>query len=628
MSGRGSGRGGALATHILVVVGGLAALWALTLSSYLLFHTFAEIASVAVAWGLFFVVWNARRFGPNGFFTMLATGYFYVAALDLVHTLTYHGMGIAHDGGNTPTQLWIAARYLEAAILLASFLFLRRPMPAVAAHAGLTAIVGLVIGSIVVVPIFPDSFIPGQGLTTFKVASEYVIIALFLVAAALLYLNRDSFERIVWQSLLASVGLRILSEFAFTAYAGVFDGANMMGHLLKVAGLYLFYRATITASLSRPYEVMFRDLAAAREALRFTEERFRLAIRPAPILAFSQDRELRYDWVFAGEALPPHLPVIGGTDADHLLPADAALLTALKRGVIESGQGVRREIRLGKHRRRAYDFTVVPLKNGRGEVTGLVGTAIEVTDLVRARAEAERANQAKSRFLAAASHDLRQPFQAMRLYHQVLTDSLSSAASRKAAGKLEEAMAAGENLLRALLDVSTIEAGMLQPKLENFPVGEVTRQIAAEIEPQAAEKGLRLRAVHCSGIARSDRTLLARMLRNLAANAVRYTETGGILLGCRHETNNLVLTVSDTGIGIPPEQIDSIFDDFYQVGNLERDREKGLGLGLSIVMRVSKLLDHPIEVRSEPGRGSTFTVRVPLVGTCTDQRTCDALAGN
>jgi signal transduction histidine kinase/CheY-like chemotaxis protein len=230
-----------------------------------------------------------------------------------------------------------------------------------------------------------------------------------------------------------------------------------------------------------------------------------------------------------------------------------------------------------------------------------------------ARGEAERANAAKSKFLATASHDLRQPFQAMRLFHHILQSRLADPGTREIATRLGEAMMAGEELLNALLDISTLEAGTVEPRLSDFPIQPMVTRLAQEFEAQSLAKGLDFRMVPSSAVVRSDPVLLERMLRNLLNNALRYTPRGSILLGCRRMGDRLNLAVLDTGIGIPLEKQQSVFEDFFQIGNPERDRSQGLGLGLPIVARMARLLDHPISVRSALGRGSAFSISVPFL---------------
>ena len=235
----------------------------------------------------------------------------------------------------------------------------------------------------------------------------------------------------------------------------------------------------------------------------------------------------------------------------------------------------------------------------------------------RARDEAQRASNAKSRFLAAASHDLRQPFQAMRLFHYVLAELCASEREQTVLTSLDAAMQSGEELLNSLLDVSTLEAGQIQPHFTIFPINEVFQSKTSEFATAAAQKGLRLRVVPCNALVNSDLVLLKRIIGNLLSNAVRYTHSGSILLGCRRQGRFLRIEVWDTGIGIPRDKYGEIFDDFYQVGNSERDRAKGLGLGLSVVDRLARLLAHDLKLHSRIGRGSVFTLAVPLADAAT-----------
>jgi PAS domain S-box-containing protein len=236
--------------------------------------------------------------------------------------------------------------------------------------------------------------------------------------------------------------------------------------------------------------------------------------------------------------------------------------------------------------------------------------ALEVAE--KARVGAERANLAKTKFLAAASHDLRQPVQAIFFFTSVLAHKLRGHSAKAVLDDLQTSLEGLNVLLDSLLDVSKLDAGLIVPKLTTFSVGAVLDRIAADFAPVAREKGLRLRVVPSSLTVRSDPALLARIVQNLVANAVRYTSRGSVLLGCRRQGDMVAIQVWDTGIGIPPERTKEVFEEFTQLGNPERDRSQGLGLGLAIVDRLARLLDHGVAVTSIPGRGSMFSVRIPM----------------
>ena len=234
-----------------------------------------------------------------------------------------------------------------------------------------------------------------------------------------------------------------------------------------------------------------------------------------------------------------------------------------------------------------------------------------VEDLRRQKEVAEEANVAKSRFLASANHDLRQPVHALGMFIAALRRRPMDDETRRLVTHIEGSANALDGLFTALLDISQLDAGILQPRLVAFPLQPLLAAICRDHADEAAQKGVRLSLQPCSLIVRSEPVLLERILRNIVANAVRYTSSGRVLVGCRRRQRASV-EIWDTGVGIPRDQQGKIFEEFYQLHNPERDRSKGLGLGLAIVRRLSLLLDHPVTLRSEPHRGSVFKVAVPI----------------
>ena len=234
-------------------------------------------------------------------------------------------------------------------------------------------------------------------------------------------------------------------------------------------------------------------------------------------------------------------------------------------------------------------------------------------------AQLAQANEAKTRFLAAASHDLRQPIHALALTVGELREAAHAPELAALARRIARSVDALEDLLDALLDVSKLDAGAIQPERRAFPLQPLFERLADEFAPVAEAKGLRFRVAPTSLWTESDPTLLGRCLLNLVANAVRYTREGGVVVGCRRRGAQAEIVVADSGIGIAAADQARIFEEFYQAGGPERDRAKGLGLGLAIVDRVARLLGHAITVKSQVGRGSVFGVRVPIVPPRRDQ---------
>ncbi len=233
-------------------------------------------------------------------------------------------------------------------------------------------------------------------------------------------------------------------------------------------------------------------------------------------------------------------------------------------------------------------------------------------DLGRQKASAEAANLAKSSFLAAASHDLRQPIHALGLFIGALRGRTMDAEAAELVDHIDGSVAAMDGLFASLLDISKLDAGVVAARIEPFPVQPLLERLFREHAGEAAAAGIALRLVPTRAIIDSDPVLLERVVRNLISNAVRYTDRGGVLIGCRRRGATLSIEVWDTGCGIPTAEQEIIFREFHQVGNPERDRTKGLGLGLAIVQRVAALLATPVALQSVPGRGSVFRVAVPL----------------
>jgi signal transduction histidine kinase/CheY-like chemotaxis protein len=241
---------------------------------------------------------------------------------------------------------------------------------------------------------------------------------------------------------------------------------------------------------------------------------------------------------------------------------------------------------------------------------------------------AEEANVAKSRFLASASHDLRQPVHALGMFVGALRDRPLDDGSRKLVRQIENSIGALDSLFAAILDISRLDAGVIEARPQAFPIQPLLERTCQEAAPDAERRGLTLRLVPCSVEVETDPVLLERILRNLVSNALRYTEDGSVVVGCRRGAR-LSVEVWDSGCGIAADQQDLIFQEFYQIGNPERDRTRGLGLGLAIVRRLTQILDIPMALRSELDRGSVFKLSVPIAarGPAPVERAAPVLSG-
>jgi PAS domain S-box-containing protein len=232
-------------------------------------------------------------------------------------------------------------------------------------------------------------------------------------------------------------------------------------------------------------------------------------------------------------------------------------------------------------------------------------------DIKAAQEAAERANKANSAFLAAASHDLRQPVQALSLLNGALRRTVKDERALQMVQNQDASLTAMTNLLNSLLDISRLDAGVVTPEWEEFPMQRLVDRLSAEFGRQAQGKGLKFSSEACGAVVRSDPNLLAEVITNLVSNAIRYTDKGEVKMACVERGGHCHLEVSDTGIGIESDQLEEIFREFHQCKSPGASKE-GFGLGLAIVKRLADLLDHRIQVDSDPGRGSRFTVTVPI----------------
>lgn len=367
------------------------------------------------------------------------------------------------------------------------------------------------------------------------------------------------------------------------------------------------------------------ELTALNSQLQETLERHRTTANDLQNVLFSTDvatlfldRDLNIRFFTpAARALLRVIPTdIGRPLADLAATAADDMLLADARAVLARSEQAEREIPGAQGL--WYLRRIQPYRGEGGQVDGVVITFADITERKRTTAAlreamqaAESATRAKSRFLAAASHDLRQPLQALALLHGLMARSRGKTEADRLAALLDRTLRAMTEMLDSLLDLNRIEAGIVRPRLVPVALGPLIARVTEEFAPLCGQKGLKLRVVPCKAWVRTDPKLLEQMLRNLLSNAQKYTDRGGILVGCRRRGRQLSLQVCDTGIGIARSAQKAIFEAYHQLDTT--GAQSGHGLGLSIVQRLSQLLDHPVTVRSTPGKGSAFMIALPMV---------------
>lgn len=399
----------------------------------------------------------------------------------------------------------------------------------------------------------------------------------------------------------------------------------MLGAGHEVCGIIC---AAIDISRRVAAEASMQRLAA--EVLR-SEQRLSRAQRIASLGSWELDLVAPYQLVWSDETyrifgLQPqefaasYEAFLDCVHPDDRATVDRAYTDSLRDGM-DGYEVEHRIVRKSTGEIRAVHEKCAHVRDASGQMLRSVGMVQDVTErkkveqaLHAAKIEAERANLAKSRFLAAASHDLRQPLAALAMYVGSLKYSLTPQ-DGTLLRHMKDCVGSLSEMLTNLLDLSKLEAGVVQPEMTDFPVADAFASVVSVFSPEAREKGIYLRCVDTPLVARSDAVLFNRIVCNLVSNAVRYTDRGGVLIGCRRRQGRVWVEVWDSGIGFPEDRLDEIFDEFVQLREDERNRDKGSGLGLAIVAKTAALLGLQLRVRSWAGRGSMFAVELPLGGT-------------
>ncbi|MFA4877072.1 MAG: MASE3 domain-containing protein [Methanoregula sp.] len=289
---------GVSAAVILVV------LYLLSAQDYLLFHSIIELATIAIAFSIFIIVWNTRKAIPETFFLIIGISFLFTGSIDLIHTLAFKGMGVFPEStADLPTQIWIAARYFQSITFFIATLFIGKSITKDRKHdveiifAACAAACILILASIFVWQNFPHCFIEGSGLTPFKIASEYVISLILVATIIVLWTRRRHFDRDVWHFLIAAQLFLILGELAFTSYISVYGFMNMLGHLFKLISFYFFYRAIVVVALTRPYDLLLHELKVNEETVRESREMYRQLVENINDVIFSLDLQGNFTYI-------------------------------------------------------------------------------------------------------------------------------------------------------------------------------------------------------------------------------------------------------------------------------------------------------------------------------------------
>ncbi|MGB9629059.1 MAG: MASE3 domain-containing protein [Thermodesulfobacteriota bacterium] len=380
---------------LLILVG----IYLTSFVSYLLFHSLAELFSIVIAFGIFIIAWNCRRFLDNNYLLFLGIAYLFVGIIDTIHTLAYKGMGVFQGyDANLPTQLWIVARYVESLSLLIAPFFFNRTVRVNLIFAIYSIVIALLLGSIFYGPIFPDCFIEGKGLTPFKITSEYIISLILLGSIVLLVRKRNEFERPVLVWVIWSIIATIISELAFTFYISVYGLSNLIGHIFKIISFYLIYKAIIETGLTKPYNLLWRNLKLSEERLR--EERNRaqgyLDVAGVMLLVIGSDQKVQLINKKGCEILGwSESEILGKNWFDHFLPEEdrekvRAVFLKIISGEIEPFEYVENTILTKRGEKRMIAWHNKVLKDESGKIVATLSSGMDITERKKAEEEREK----------------------------------------------------------------------------------------------------------------------------------------------------------------------------------------------------------------------------------------------
>ncbi|MBN2316495.1 MAG: PAS domain-containing protein [Sedimentisphaerales bacterium] len=619
----------------------LIGLWAASECSYLVFHSIAEIFSIVVACGIFVLAWNSRRFVQNHYLLFVGIAYLFVAGLDLLHTLAYKGMGVFQGfGSNLATQLWISARYIESVSLLVAAFVIRRKFKIHVVLVIYGVVVTILLASIFYWKIFPVCYVEGTGLTLFKKVSEYVICILLLLSIGVLLKRRSEFEPYVVRLLAGSIAVTIVSELAFTLYVNVEGFPNLIGHYLKIISFYLIYKAIIQTGLTRPFDLLLRDLKHSEEALKAAKENLEIEVseRTAQLrqsieklreteLRYRTVADFNYDWEYwenpdcSFRYVSPSCERITGYAVDEFV-ANPKLLTDIivaedmhawkqhREQALADPQGhdLQFRIRMKDGKVRWIEHACQSVNSQGGEFLGFRASNRDIT--ARKEAEAKLAESREAlRMLAGGLLSIQEEERRRlaRELHDDLTQRLAVLAIE--AGKLERQLEAlpgeirekirrmKEQIVKLSSDVHDISRQLHPSIIDDLGIRQAIQSecvnftkregIAVKYEPENIPPNIPRNISVCLF------RIVQESLRNIAKHA-KVTEAKVRLEG---HGDAISLTVEDSGVGFDPAQI-----------------RGEAGLGLVSMEERTRLIQGQFQVRSQPGQGTVIQVTAKLAG--------------
>lgn len=639
---------------IILAIGIVATVTYLGFKNFLLFHTVIEVVNVILYFIVSIIAINTYKLTKNSYFTFLGISFAFPACFNLLHAFAYKGIGIFNgDTANLATQLWIVTRLMQSMSLLISFVFIKKKLKEKS-----TVLVYLIVSAIWLLSIFswnvfPVCYIIGTGLTLFKKLAEYVAAMISIISIIILVKNKRIFDKNVYIYMMFSQGTIIISEIFFTLYSDVFDTSNMVGHILYAASSYLMYKAVSTICLKNPYELLFYQLSEANHKLKIkaqkleeSNERLKVEIREREVaeneLIIS---EKRYKTLV--ENLPDAIFVHIDGEIQFINDEAKKLLGASDSNEIQGkmlSDFIHKDYHSLMYKRLdnlKEESSIVPIVEEKflklnGQIVDVDITSTcsikegrkIVISVVRDITERKLLNEVieydnlKREFFANISHEFRTPLNIIHATVQFIEQYVIKDLSDNNREKLDRNMKAVKQncyrLLRLvdnLIDSTKIDSGFLKLNPSNCNIVNIIEEITLSVSQYVENKRVKLifdtnveeKMMSC------DTEKMERIMLNLLSNAVKFTNPGDeifVLMEDRGES--IIISVRDTGIGIPEHRLEVIFDKFRQVDKSLTRNHEGSGMGLSIVKSLVDMHGGKITVNSKYEEGSEFNIEFPI----------------
>lgn len=591
--------------------------------NFILFHSLVELFSIIVAFCITIIAFNTYKINKNQYIALLGIAYGFIATFDLLHTLAYKGIEIfAITGSNLPAQLWISARYMEAISLLAMCIFLRKKI-----NLYLTSSIYVISSLLIILSIFyfknfPDCFIEGVGLTSFKIYSEYIISAILALAAFLIFKNKDNLEVRLYRYLLISIVATILSEMAFTLYIDVFGFFNMVGHVLKVISFYLIYKAIVEVNFRAPYEALKK-----REA----DYRNLVELMPTGVCVYNNSGAIYVNTSFMKLLGASCLEDVTGVNILNFIDVEyhQSLKDYLK--LIEAGnykETIEKEIRKSNGEILVLELRATPcyyldeesiliMINDISQRRKAEILEVNLEHKQRLLKESEENDLLKTEFFNNLTHELRTPLNLIFSIIQLMDNHLGGSKEARLEKYLRSLRQNCYRMLRLinnLLDITKLDAGYFQIKCDNHNIVAIVEDITLSLAEYAEKSGKTLifdTDFEEKSIA-IDPNAIERIMLNLLSNAMKFTKAGDKIAVTMYDKDDYIaISIKDTGIGIPQNKLKVIFDRFRQVEKSLKNNIQGTGIGLALVESLVKMHGGNIIARSQHGGGSEFIVTLP-----------------